>query len=157
VNTSTLAVTRSIVVDAPQERCFETFVNTTAWWPLATHTIGEAPARASIIQPRAGGRWFDIDKNGDENQIGRVLSYEPPDRIVLSWEISCGWKHDASIASEIEVRFVPETPVRTRIELEHRGLEAYGEGAEAAHKLYNGDGAWTHVLDCFAKAIADQT
>jgi hypothetical protein len=55
------------------------------------------------------------------------------------------------------VRFVPETPLRTRIELEHHGLEAYGEGAEAARKLYDGDGAWTHVLACFAKAIADQT
>jgi uncharacterized protein YndB with AHSA1/START domain len=157
VNTSTLAVTRSIVVDAPQERCFETFINMTSWWPLETHTIGEAPARASIIQPRAGGRWFDIDKNGDENQIGRVLSYEPPDRIVLSWEISCGWKHDPSVASEVEVRFVPETPARTRIELEHRGLEVYGADAETAYKTYDGEGAWTHVLGCLANAIAAQT
>jgi uncharacterized protein YndB with AHSA1/START domain len=157
VNTSTLAVSRTIVVDAPQDRCFETFINMTTWWPMATHTTGEAPARANIIQPRVGGRWFDIDKNGDESQIGRVLAYEPPERIVLSWEISCGWKHDPSVASEVEVRFVAETPERTRIELEHRGLEAYGENAETAHKLYDGEGAWTRVLGCYATAIAAQT
>jgi uncharacterized protein YndB with AHSA1/START domain len=153
VNASTLAVRRSIVVDAPQDRCFETFVNMTSWWPLATHTIGEAPARASIVQTRAGGRWYGVDKNGDEHEIGKVLAYEPPHRLLLSWEISCAWKHDENVASEIEVRFVPESPARTRIELEHRNLEVYGADAETARDTYEGDGAWTYVLAAYAKAL----
>jgi uncharacterized protein YndB with AHSA1/START domain/quinol monooxygenase YgiN len=153
MNSTALSVSRSIVVEASQDRCFEVFVNMTEWWPLATHTIGEAPAHASIVQTRVGGRWYDIDKNGDEHEIGRVLAYEPPNRIVLSWEISCTWKHDASVASQVEVRFVPETPARTRVELEHRGLEAYGEGAQDAQKLYDGEGAWTYVLAQYAKAF----
>jgi uncharacterized protein YndB with AHSA1/START domain/quinol monooxygenase YgiN len=153
VNASTIAVRRTIVVDAPQEKCFETFVNMTSWWPLATHTIGEAPARASIVQTRAGGRWYDVSKNGDENEIGKVLAYEPPDRILLSWEISCAWKHDESVASEVEVRFVPESPTRTRIELEHRNLEVYGADAETARNTYESDGAWTYVLAQFANAL----
>jgi uncharacterized protein YndB with AHSA1/START domain/quinol monooxygenase YgiN len=154
MNSTSISVSRSIVVDAPQERCFETFVNMTSWWPLATHTIGDAPARASIVQTRAGGRWYGIDKHGDEHEIGRVLAYEPPNRLLLSWEISCAWKHDASVASEVEVRFIPESAQRTRIELEHRNLEAYGEGAEAARTLYEGDGAWTYVIGCLAKRLA---
>jgi len=154
MNSTSLSVSRSIVVDAPQDRCFATFVNMTSWWPLATHTIGDAPARASIVQTRAGGRWYGIDKHGDEHEIGHVLAYEPPNRLLLSWEISCAWKHDPSVASEIEVRFVPETPQRTRIELEHRNLETYGDGAEAARTLYEGDGAWTYVMGCLAKALA---
>jgi len=150
-STIDLAVRRSITIDAEQTRAFDVFVDMTSWWPLATHTIGVAPARASIVEPRAGGRWYDIDANGDESSIGRVLVYERPNRIVLTWEISCDWGHDPSISSEVEVRFIAETPQRTRVELEHRNLEAYGEQAEAARERYEGDGAWTYVLACFAK------
>ena len=152
MNTSTLAVRRSIVVDAPQDRCFETFVNMTSWWPLATHTIGEAPARDCIVQARTGGRWYGVNKNGDEHEIGNVLAYEPPARLLLSWEVNCSWLHDEAAASEIEVRFIPESATRTRIELEHRNLEVYGADAETAKERYEADGAWTYVLAAYAKA-----
>jgi uncharacterized protein YndB with AHSA1/START domain len=149
------AVRRSISVDAPRARAFEVFVNMTAWWPLATHTIGAAPARASIIEPQVGGRWYGIDKNGDEHGIGHVLVYEPPERIVLTWEISEDWQYDPSLLTEVEVRFIPESETRTRVELEHRRLDLYGERAEAQRENYESDNAWTYVLDCFAK-VANQ-
>jgi uncharacterized protein YndB with AHSA1/START domain len=151
MTTAEISVRRSISVDVPQAQAFEQFVDMTSWWPLATHTIGEAPARASIVQTRAGGRWFGIDKNGDEHGIGHVLAYEPPDRLLLTWEISCDFEYDPSIQTEVEVRFIPESTTRTRIELEHRKLEVYGEQAENRRELYEGDGAWTHVLACYAK------
>jgi uncharacterized protein YndB with AHSA1/START domain len=154
MNEQLLSVRRTIVVNAAQDRCFDTFIDMTAWWPLATHTIGEAPARASIVQTRADGRWYDIDKNGDEHEIGRVLAYEPPDRIVLAWEISCAWQHDVSSRTEIEIRFIPETPERTRVELEHRGFEVFGERAAEQHDVYDADGAWTSVMDCYAAVAA---
>jgi uncharacterized protein YndB with AHSA1/START domain len=97
MNSSLLSVQRSIVVDVEQTRAFNAFVAMTDWWPLATHTIGEAPARASIVEPRTGGRWYGIDKNGAEHGIGYVLAYEPPDRLLLSWEISCGWEYDPNV------------------------------------------------------------
>ena len=150
---SEVAVRRSIAIDVAQSRAFELFVDMTAWWPLATHTIGEAPAQASIVEPRAGGRWFDIDRNGHEHGIGHVLVYEPPERLVLTWEISCDWQYDPSLQTEIDVRFIAETPTRTRVELEHRGLQAYGERTNAMRERYEGDGAWTYVLDCYAKAV----
>jgi uncharacterized protein YndB with AHSA1/START domain len=157
VNTSTLSVRRSIVVDAPQALCFETFTDMTSWWPLATHTIGEKPARANIVERRSGGRWYDVDMHGKESDIGRVLAYEPPSRLLLSWTISCIFTIDPSTTTEIEVRFIPETPDRTRIELEHRGFEIYGEGGGEAVKLYEGDGAWTLVLGCYEKHMGSGT
>ncbi|MDB5027694.1 MAG: hypothetical protein JWO66_1383 [Candidatus Eremiobacteraeota bacterium] len=149
-----ISVQRSIAVEAPQARAFDVFVNMTSWWPLDTHTIGEAPARASIVEPHAGGRWYGIDKNGDEHGIGHVLAYEPPDRLVLTWEISHDWQYDPSLKTEVEVRFFPESPTRTRVELEHRGLEAYGERAEAQRELYEGDQAWSYLMQLYAKAAA---
>ena len=149
---SEFAVRRSIAIDVTQSRAFELFVDMTAWWPLATHTIGEAPARASIVERRVGGRWFGIDRNGDEHGIGHVLVYAPPERLVLTWEISCDWQYDPSMQTEIDVQFIAETPTRTRVELEHRCLEAYGERAQAQRERYEAEGAWTYVLDCYAKA-----
>jgi uncharacterized protein YndB with AHSA1/START domain len=147
------AVRRSIRVEVAQAKAFEVFVNMTAWWPLATHTIGEAPARASIVEPEVGGRWYDIDKNGDEHGIGHVLAYEPPERIVLTWEISHDWRYDPTLLTEIEVRFVAETPTRTLVELEHRHLERYGEHAATQVETFEADGAWTYLLDCFASVL----
>ncbi len=143
-------VHRTIAVDVPQSRAFDLFVNMTAWWPLATHAIGEAPAQAAIVEPRAGGRWFSIDKFGDEDDIGHVLCYERPDRIVLTWEIDHDFHYDPSRKTEIEVRFVAETPRRTRVELEHRRFEAYGDGSNVQRALYERADAWTYVLKCYA-------
>jgi uncharacterized protein YndB with AHSA1/START domain len=153
MNSSLLSVQRSIVVDVEQTRAFNAFVAMTDWWPLATHTIGEAPARASIVEPRTGGRWYGIDKNGAEHGIGHVLAYEPPDRLLLSWEISCGWEYDPNVKTEVDVRFVAETPTRTRVSLEHRGFEAYGERAEEMNERYSAEGAWTYVLGCYGNAL----
>jgi uncharacterized protein YndB with AHSA1/START domain len=147
-----ISVERSIVVNVPQARAFDVFVDMTSWWPLATHTINEAPARASIVEPRAGGRWYDIGKTGAEVTIGEVVAYEPPQRLVLTWSISHDWKYDPTLRTEIEVRFIPESPTSTRVEFVHRGLEAYGERAEEERKLYDSDNAWTHILQLYAAA-----
>lgn len=146
MTTTVLSVRRSLTVDAPQQRAFDTFVNLSAWWPLETHAIGEKPARASIVEPRTGGRWYEIDNAGAEHEIGAVLAYEPPEWLLLAWRLSCAFAYDPSMETQVEVRFVAETPNRTRVELEHRGFESYGDNAEAGRDLYDGDGAWTSVL-----------
>jgi len=146
----TIAVARSLVVDAPQARAFEVFVDMTSWWPLATHTIGAAPAQASIVEPYVGGRWYDIDRNGAETTIGRVIAYEPPHRLVVTWGISHDWTYDPDLRTEIEVQFIAESATRTRVEFVHRGLEAYGERAEEERAIYDRDEAWTRVLQLYA-------
>jgi uncharacterized protein YndB with AHSA1/START domain len=149
---SEFAVHRTIVVDVPKARAFDVFVNLTAWWPLATHAIGESPAQAAIVEPRVGGRWFSIDKFGDEDDIGRVIVYDRPERIVLSWEISRDLRFNSSAQTEIEVRFVAETPTRTRVDLEHRRFESYSE-LSAAQLGLHGEDAWTYVLGRYAAAL----
>jgi uncharacterized protein YndB with AHSA1/START domain len=151
--TTSVSVTREIVVSVPRARAFETFINMTAWWPLETHTIGKPPARASIVEPHKGGRWYGIGADGVEHGIGQVLAYEPPARLVLSWEISHDYQYDPSLQTEVVVTFDEVSPTSTRVVLEHRGLEAYGENAQAARDDYAADGGWTYVLVRFGKHV----
>ncbi len=150
-STSDFAVVRSIVVNVEQSQAFDRFIDMTSWWPLDTHTIGAAPARASIIEPRAGGRWYGIDANGEEHGIGHVLEYEPPHRILLTWEITHDWHYDEHVKTEIEVEFRVEGPLNTRVTLEHRRFDVYGERAAAQRATYEADDAWTYVLSCYGR------
>jgi uncharacterized protein YndB with AHSA1/START domain len=148
-------VIKSIIVNAAQARAFDVFTNgLDRWWPKA-HSIGEAPIKRSIIEPRLGGRWFTQHEDGSEAVIGRMLVWEPPGRIVFSWDINAQWKPDTTVGSEVEVRFVAESPTRTRVELEHRKFESLGE--EDGTRMRSGvDGGWPGILELFkAQAEAD--
>ena len=150
-----VAVRQSIVVQAPQERAFAVFTEgMSSWWPLDTHVIGQKPVADAVMEPRAGGRWFERAENGSECEWGRVLAWEPPDRVVLAWEISPDWRYDRDIHTEVEVRFHAEDEGRTRVELEHRGLESFGERAEEMRGIFGSEGGWPGLLGRFAQAAA---
>jgi uncharacterized protein YndB with AHSA1/START domain len=150
-----VAVRQSVVVAAPQERAFAVFTERMgSWWPLTTHTIGTKPAVDAVIEPRTGGRWYERSADGTECDWGRVLAWEPPDRLVLSWEVSCDWRHDTGLRTEVEVRFRRQGEDRTRVELEHRGLEAYGEQTDQMRGVFESDGGWPGLLARFAAAVA---
>jgi len=153
---SATAVRRSVTVQAPPERAFSVFTDgLSTWWPLQTHTIAEQPPTAAIIEPRAGGRWFERAADGSETDWGRVLAWEPPHRLVLAWQITSDWHHDAKIATEVEVTFHAEDGDRTRVELEHRGLETYGDQAEQMRAVFgSSDGGWSGLLALYARATA---
>jgi uncharacterized protein YndB with AHSA1/START domain len=152
--TQGIAVQQRITVNAPPERAFEVFTGQIAsWWPLATYSIGAQPAVAAEIEPREGGRWFERAADGSTCDWGRVLTWEPPRRVVLSWEISGDWKHDPAFASEVEIRFEPEGAGATRVELEHRGIETYGERAEEMRGIFGSDNGWGGLLRAFAGAV----
>ena len=141
-------VVKKITVNAAQARAFDVFTNgLDRWWPK-THNLGTAPITRSIIEPRLGGRWFTQHEDGSACVTGRMLVWEPPSRIVFSWDINARWKPDTTVGSEVEVRFVAEGPARTRVELEHRKFEAMGE--EDGTKMRNGvDGGWPGILELF--------
>jgi uncharacterized protein YndB with AHSA1/START domain len=142
-----LFVRKEITVEASQARAFNVFAQELgAWWPLATHHIGSAPAETAIIEPRAGGRWFERATDGTECDWGHVLIWDPPGRLVLSWEISADWKHDDSIDTQVEVRFVALGPALTRVELEHRRLEDFGAAAEQMRGIFDSEGGWSRIL-----------
>jgi uncharacterized protein YndB with AHSA1/START domain len=151
-----LAVRQTVTVAVPPEHAFAVFTERFAsWWPIETHTIGGQPAVAVVVEPRAGGRWYERAADGSECDWGRVLAWEPPHRLLLSWEISADWHAAPGLLTEVEIRFHAEDGDRTRVELEHRGLEAYGEKAGEMRDTFDSPGGWRGLLERFAGAAAE--
>ena len=146
-----LRVRKTITVEVSPERAFAVFTEEIgSWWPLEGKSIGAAKAETAIIEPRVGGRWFEQGEDGSTCDWGRVLAYEPPERIALAWQISSDWRHDPEISSEVEVRFIAEGEERTRVELEHRGLAAaYGDQAAQMYDILDSPTGWGEILDAF--------
>lgn len=143
-------VRKTIVVAASGARAFQVFTEEmSAWWPLATHHIGKVDAKSVVIEPFAGGRWFEQGVDGSECDWGRVLTWDPPRRLVLSWEISSDWRRDPSIQSEVEVRFSVEG-ASTRVDLEHRLLPFFGDKAADMRGIFDSAMGWSGLLDAFA-------
>ena len=97
-----------------------------------------------VFEPRVRGRVYDRGVDGSECHWGRVIAYEPPERVVISWDIGPQWQveTDPDKTSEVEVRFIAEAPDRTRVELEHRHIDRHGEGWEQTRESVGGDGGW---------------
>jgi uncharacterized protein YndB with AHSA1/START domain len=144
-------VRRAVSVKATPERAFAIFTSDMGrWWP-ASHHIGKAPYKTSVLEPREGGRWYEIGEDGSECEWGRVLAWEPPGRLVLAWQLTAQFAYDPDFVSEVEIRFTPEADGRTRVELEHR-LEAYGEAAEGVRTGVGAPGGWQKILELYAEA-----
>lgn len=148
-------VTRSIVVEVPAARAFQVFLDQGRWWPVATHHIAQPAGETVVLEPYPGGRWYERAADGAETDWGRVLAFEPPRRILLSWQVSPEWEYepDPARASEIEVTFIAETKRRTRIVLEHRHIERYGAAAEHMREVLDRPGGAAAVLHAFEGAL----
>jgi uncharacterized protein YndB with AHSA1/START domain len=154
--TAATAVRRSITVDAPVERAFEVFTaGFGSWWPLDYHT-GEQIPQTVVLEPRAGGRWFQRTADGADADWGVVLAWEPPTRVVLAWRFDAEWKHnpDPAKQTEIEVTFVAEEAGRTRVELEHRLLDRFGADAQQMRATFDSEAGWVGLLQRYAAAAA---
>ena len=145
-------VRKSISVKAPPERAFEVFTaQMTRWWH-PDHHIGKSPLKAAVVEPRVGGRWYEVGEDGTTCDWGKVLVWEPPARVVFAWQLTGEWKYDPEFVTEVEVRFIPEGS-GTRVELEHRNIEPYGEHAEAVRASLDSPGGWAGGLGLFANAV----
>jgi uncharacterized protein YndB with AHSA1/START domain len=153
--TAETSVQTSIDIDAPVERAFHVFVDEMASWWHPDHHILEGQVAEMVVEPRAGGHIFDRGVNGDECRWARVLVYEPPHRFVFSWDITTDWKIETDLAktSEVEIRFVPEGPERTRVELEHRHLDRHGRGWEGMRDAVGSPGGWPNGLRRFVDHV----
>jgi uncharacterized protein YndB with AHSA1/START domain len=152
------SVRKVIMVGAPQAIAWRVFTQKMGtWWPLATHKIGKAAAVDAVIEPHAGGRWYERGDDGSTCDWGRVLSWEPPSRLVLSWDISADWQPDPALKTEIEVRFIPNGENATRVELEHRRLDRYGARRDEMRRIFDVEGDWGRLLAPFARAAAAET
>jgi uncharacterized protein YndB with AHSA1/START domain len=147
-------VRKSVRVNAPPAHAFEVFTaGIGRWWPKSHH-IGASELDAPVIEPKAGGRWYERGVDGAECEIGKVLVWEPPARLVLIWQLTADWKYDRNLITEVEVRFIPDGAGATRVELEHRNLERYGDRAEFLRGQIDSEGGWTGLLELFAAAVA---
>jgi uncharacterized protein YndB with AHSA1/START domain len=148
-------VRKSVLVEASAAIAFEVFTaQIDRWWPK-THHIGRAPPRRSTIEPFAGGRWYTQHEDGEEIVLGHVSVWQPPERLIVSWEISADWKPaaGAAFASEVDIRFTAVTDEQTRVDLEHRNFERVPGGEKMRNDV---DRGWPGVLELFAKAVSDR-
>ena len=142
-------VRKSVRVEAPPLRAFDIFTGGIGrWWPKS-HKIGQADLDRPVIEPREGGRWFELDVDGSECEIGMVAVWEPPTRLILIWQLTPEFTYDANLVTEVEVRFTPDGD-GTLVELEHRDLERLGDKAEAMRETVSGPGGWPALLHLFA-------
>jgi uncharacterized protein YndB with AHSA1/START domain len=146
------SVRTSIVVGAPIERAFKVFTEDFDRIKPREHNMLGVDIQETVLEPLAGGRIFDRGVDGSECHWARVLAFEPPDRLVFSWDISPRWQIETNpdLTSEVEVRFFAETPERTRVELEHRNLDRHGLGWESVRDGVDNEAGWPLYLQRYA-------
>jgi uncharacterized protein YndB with AHSA1/START domain len=150
-------VRAQVVVEAPLERAFSVFTEGFGSFKPPEHNLLEVPIAETVFEPREGGHLYDRGVDGSECHWARVLAYEPPNRVVISWDISPRWQLETDLekTSEVEVRFVSEAPERTRVEVEHRNLERHGEGWEAVRDGVAATDGWPLYLQRFAERVRE--
>jgi uncharacterized protein YndB with AHSA1/START domain len=150
-----VVVRREVVVEAPIERAFAVFTERFGDFKPREHNMLGVPIAETTFEPKVGGHIYDRGVDGSECRWARVLAFDPPDRVVFSWDISPRWQVEADPgnASEVEVRFVAETAERTRVELEHRHLDRHGPGWESVRDGVAHDEGWPLYLARYAALL----
>ena len=146
-------VRKSVVVDAGVERAFALFINKFDAIKPREHNLLSVPITETVFEPRVGGHIYDVGMDGSRCEWSRVLAYEPPYRVVFSWDIGPTWRleNDPAKASEVEVRFIAESGDRTRVELEHRHLDRHGTGWRAVADGVDGEAGWPLYLSRYVE------
>jgi uncharacterized protein YndB with AHSA1/START domain len=149
------AVKQSVTVEAPIARAFQIFTERFGDFKPKEHNLLKAEYAGTVFEPRVGGHVYDRGVDGSECHWARVLAYDPPNRVLLSWDISPQWQieTDPNKTSEWEVRFTAETPNRTRVDLEHRALERHGSGWESVAGGVGGERGWPLYLNRYAELV----
>jgi uncharacterized protein YndB with AHSA1/START domain len=148
-------VHKQIIVDAPIERAFDVFTSRFGEIKPPEHNLLGAAIVETTFEPRVGGHIYDRAEDGSECRWARVLVYEPPTRVVFSWDIGPTWQleRDPENTSEVEVRFTADGPTRTRVDLEHRNIDRHGPGWEPVTAGVDGDDGWPRYLARYAALI----
>ena len=149
-------VKRSIVVNAPIEHAFKIFTERLdLWWPKEHH-IGKADLETAIMEPKAGGRFYEKGVDGSECEWGKVLAFTPPSHLTLSWQLDPTWSYDPNPehASQVDVSFVDLGNGKTQVELTHSKFERHGNGWEKIRDGVGGEDGWNGILKRFGAAIA---
>jgi uncharacterized protein YndB with AHSA1/START domain len=146
------SVRHEIVVNAPIERAFSVFTKDFGSFKPREHNLLPVEIAETVFELREGGHVYDRGIDGSECRWARVLAYDPPHRVVISWDIGPTWQieTDPAKTSEVEVRFTAESPQRTRVALEHRNLDRHGERWEGVRQGVDSEGGWPLYLQRYA-------
>jgi uncharacterized protein YndB with AHSA1/START domain len=149
---TTTTVRRQILVPAPISEAFKVFTERFGDFKPREHNLLRAPITETVFEPRVGGNIYDRAVDGTECRWARILAFEPPDRVVFSWDISPRWQLETNpdLTSEVEVRFFAEAPERTRVELEHRNIDRHGAGWESVRDGVDNEAGWPLYLQRYA-------
>jgi uncharacterized protein YndB with AHSA1/START domain len=152
------SIRAAIVVEAPIERAFRVFTEDFDRIKPREHNMLGVEIEETVFEPHAGGRIYDRGIDGSEFQWARVLAFEPPDRVVFSWDLNPRFEieRDPDKTSEVEVRFVAESEERTRVEVEHRNLDRHGPGWEGERDAVGSDGGWPLYLKRYGDLISEE-
>jgi uncharacterized protein YndB with AHSA1/START domain len=147
-----VTIRHGVVVNAPLERAFNVFTERFGDFKPREHNLLNAPIAETVFEPRVGGHIYDRGEDGSLCKWARILVFEPPNRVVFSWDIGPTWQieTDPSRTSEVEVRFTAESAERTRVDLEHRHIERHGEGWQSVAAGVDGDAGWPLYLGRYA-------
>jgi uncharacterized protein YndB with AHSA1/START domain len=142
------SVQRQIVVNAPIVEAFKVFTERFGDFKPREHNLLQAPIAETVFEPRVGGNIYDRAVDGSQCRWARILAFDPPNRVVFSWDISPHWQIETNpnLTSEVEVRFFSETSERTRVELEHRNLDRHGVGWESVREGLDNEAGWPLYL-----------
>jgi len=147
-------IRKTMRVKASRERAFEVFTAKMGSWWFKEHSVGSrvnnSPQADVVIEPRAGGRWYEVCENGATYEWGRVLAWEPPARLALAWQLTGQFEYDSAFETTVEVSF-SEDGDYTEVVFEHRDLERFGEAAELLSGMDNG---WGAILDGYERQFA---
>jgi hypothetical protein len=147
-----IPVRKSITVKTSVSHAFDVFTaGFHTWWPK-THHIGKSPMKKAILEGKVGGRCYTEQEDGSECDWGSIAVWEPPNRLVIAWQINAQWQFepDPAKSSEVEIRFAPAPGGMTRVDLEHRYLNRLGAGGTIMRTAVDGPGGWGSVLQLFA-------
>jgi uncharacterized protein YndB with AHSA1/START domain len=148
-------VRHQVLVNAPIGEAFKVFTERFGDFKPREHNLLKAAIAETVFEPRVGGNIYDRAVDGSECRWARILAFEPPDRVVFSWDISPRWQieTDPDKTSKVEIRFTAESPERTRVEIEHRHLDRHGDGWEGLRESVGSDGGWPGCLGRFEQRI----
>jgi hypothetical protein len=153
---TTSAVRHEVTVPIDRERAFELFTEEIGtWWPSDTHKIAEGPV-TEVFEAREGGRWYELAEDGSQCTVGTILEWDPPSRFLMTWELTPPhWQRETDLerATKIEVRF-DEADGGTRVALEHRGFEAYGEAGATMRGQVSGEGGWPMLMERYVQVAS---
>ena len=154
-STEATSIRHEVTVDAPVEQAFAVFTEDFGRFKPREHNMLGVDIAETVFEPRAGGRLFDRGVDGSECQWARVLAYEPPDRVLISWDVNPDWQIETDLekTSEVEVRFTAEGPGRTRVELEHRHLDRHLDGWQGLRDGVDADDGWPLYLRRYAQLL----